>query len=111
MNVTLNYTTIPGLVGKCMDGRVVNTQCVVNEICHQTNAHYIGWSIGLLAAFVFIDIIFKPLSAWIASRLPQTAPNWVLWLMYAYNRDFVKRWLKDRLLWAFVILTLYRLVY
>jgi hypothetical protein len=94
-----------------MEGNKINTQCVVNSICHQTQTHYLGWSIGLIIAFLVIDAVIPLLMRF---ALPPLAAKWPIKLNWALDKDFQAKlttWLKERLLWAFFILTLFRLAY
>lgn len=112
MNITpLNLTPIDLNAALCVEKGVVNYQCVITEICHQTSQHYRGWAIGLLVAFLVIDLalplIMRYLGAWLAARNPLMFG----WMVNPELRQYWQNWLKARLLWGFVILTLYQIFY
>jgi hypothetical protein len=113
MNGTFNFTP-PNLSlnsGLCIDKGIINRQCVLDEICHQTGAHYQGWALTLLAAFFIIDGLIPLALHFLGARLALLQPDYLAWAGSPEGRQSALSWLKARLLWGFVVFTLFRIVY
>lgn len=113
MNPPLNFTppNISLNSGLCINKGVTDAQCVVNEICHQTSAHYQGWAVALLVAFFVIDGLIPLALHFLGARLALWQPDYLAWAGSPEGRQSALSWLKGRLLWAFVVFTLFRIFY
>jgi hypothetical protein len=108
MDLAFNISnlTAPIIKGECILGNGnIDAFCVYDRICKDVNTHFTGWAIGLLVAFVLIDL-----------GLPLLLPR--IWHKIAPFLGSSKigpveavAWLKDRLLLAFAAFVFYQLVF
>jgi hypothetical protein len=116
MNGTFNPDNflLPNASGLCYNGQQIDVNCVYKSICDSTSGSFRGWGIGLLLAYVFVDIALPFLLAWLK---PNIEPLKLAFPFLASLPDLRQPegrmralwWLKDRLLWAFWVLTLYQI--
>jgi hypothetical protein len=106
---------LPNQSGICINAGVIDANCVFREICQQRAASFASFGIGLIIAFLIIDMLLplilgrlrldvseiKAKYPVLLARLPDMATN--------EGKRQAIAWLKDRLLWGFVIWAAYQI--
>ena len=102
-NITASIPSMP-----CIMGLKGDTACYVKSICDQVSESFKASAIALLIAYLLIDLVLPLIFNYL---LPKVALNEKLAFLKEYEwQEKALSWLKTRLLFAFAIFTLYRLV-